>query len=275
MAENFKTAIFNRIEDHKIFFDGINLKNVIIDENAFPTKIREVYLSAMQPINVIIKVAEQNHSINYIFLPDTKGKIIHLLADNVERLDRVYRLEEGVEIDFATADFNRANRNINLTVELVGAKAKTNWFLSALVDQQHSKIYDISFLHKHADTFADMQNYGVIIDDSKLFFSGTSAIFENMKHAETHQTAKIIIFDDRAVAKADPILVIHHNDVKASHAATLGKVNSEHLYYMQSRGISELETKRLITKGYLEPVIKFIDDQETANKLTLALEEAL
>ncbi|HKL84363.1 MAG TPA: SufD family Fe-S cluster assembly protein, partial [Bacilli bacterium] len=92
---------------------------------------------------------------------------------------------------------------------------------------------------------------------------------------ETHQTAKIIIFDDKAQAKADPILAIHFNDVAASHAATVGKVNADHLYYMQSRGISELDTKRLITKGYLEPVIKFVDDQEIANALTLALEEAL
>lgn len=273
--DKFKRATSTKTEDNRIFFEGVALKNTIIDEATFPSHINEVYLSSMQAVNVIIRVAPRQTALNYVVLPDTRGKIIHLLGDRVESLNRIYRLEEGAQIDFATADFNHTNRDIHIQVDLVGVNARTNWFLSSLVDKQHSKVYNISFLHKCAFTFADMQNYGVIIDDSKLSFSGTSAIFENMKRAETHQTAKIIIFDDKAQAKADPILVIHFNDVTASHAATVGKVNADHLYYMQSRGISELDTKRLITKGYLEPVIKFVDDQEIANALTLALEEAL
>lgn len=273
--DKFKRATSTKTEDNRIFFEGVALKNTIIDEASFPSHINEVYLSSMQAVNVIIRVAPRQTALNYVVLPDTRGKIIHLLGDRVESLNRIYRLEEGAQIDFATADFNHTNRDIHIQVDLVGVNARTNWFLSSLVDKQHSKVYNISFLHKCAYTFADMQNYGVIIDDSKLSFSGTSAIFENMKRAETHQTAKIIIFDDKAQAKADPILAIHFNDVTASHAATVGKVNADHLYYMQSRGISELDTKRLITKGYLEPVIKFVDDQEIANALTLALEEAL
>lgn len=273
--DKFKRATSTKTEDNRIFFEGAALKNTIIDEATFPSHINEVYLSSMQAVNVIIRVAPHQTALNYVVLPDTRGKIIHLLGDRVESLNRIYRLEEGAQIDFATADFNHTNRDIHIQVDLVGVNARTNWFLSSLVDKQHSKVYNISFLHKSAYTFADMQNYGVIIDDSKLSFSGTSAIFENMKRAETHQTAKIIIFDDKAQAKADPILAIHFNDVSASHAATVGKVNADHLYYMQSRGISELDTKRLITKGYLEPVIKFVDDQETANALTIALEEAL
>ena len=273
--DKFKRATSTKTEDNRIFFEGAALKNTIIDEATFPSHINEVYLSSMQAVNVIIRVAPHQTALNYVVLPDTRGKIIHLLGDRAESLNRIYRLEVGAQIDFATAAFNHTNRDIHIQVDLVGVNARTNWFLSSLVDKQHSKVYNISFLHKSAYTFADMQNYGVIIDDSKLSFSGTSAIFENMKRAETHQTAKIIIFDDKAQAKADPVLAIHYNDVVASHAATVGKVNADHLYYMQSRGISELDTKRLITKGYLEPVIKFVDDQEIANALTIALEEAL
>ncbi len=275
MANNFKKATYSHIEDNRIFFEGRSLKNAVIDEHTFPEEISEVFLSSMEDINVIINVGQHTMPINYVVMPNTRGKIIHLLAEEVQVFNRIYRLEEGVDIDFATPDFNRTNRQFNVQVELVGQNARTNWLLSSLVDQQHSKVYDVSFLHKHGHTFADMQNYGVIIDDSKLDFSGTSAIFENMTRAETHQTAKIIIFDDKAQAKADPILVIHHNDVAASHAATVGKVNSDHLYYMQSRGISEIETKRLITKGYLEPVIKYVDDEDLARRLTNNLEEAL
>lgn len=272
---SFKKATFSLIGEGKLLFENINLKEVLIDETTFPSDTKEVHLRATMPINVVIKSGLNSNNINYVVHPNTRGKIIHLFEDELIELNRIYRLEEGAHIDFATPDFARANRNVFIQVELVGVDAKTNWFLSCLVDKQHSKDFNISFLHKSGRTFADMENYGVIIDDSRLTFSGTSAIFENMKRAETHQTAKIIIFDEKAIAKADPILVIHHNDVAASHAATVGKVNADHLFYMQSRGISEQDTKRLITKGYLEPVIKFIDDEVIAQALTLELEEAL
>ena len=275
MTTTFKTLSIDRIEGNRLIFSGAQLKHAVIDEKNFPSDITEVLLSSFQPINLIIRPSSFNGQINYIIGENTTGKIIHLFDNDIHHFARIYRLEEGAQIDFATPDFEQADRDFNLQIDLVGTNAKTNWFLSALVDKKHSKVYDISFLHKSGHTFADMQNYGVIIDDSKLFFSGTSAIFENMSRAETHQTAKIIIFDDKAMAKADPILAIHHNDVAASHAATVGKVNSDHLFYMQSRGISELDTKRLITKGYLEPVIKFIDDAVVADQLSRKLEEAL
>lgn len=275
MTTTFKTLSIDRIEGNRLIFSGAQLKQAVIDEKNFPSDITEVLLSSFQPINLIIRPSSLNGQINYIVGENTTGKIIHLFDSEIHHFARIYRLEEGAQIDFATPDFEQADRDFNLQIDLVGTNAKTNWFLSALVDKKHSKVYDISFLHKSGHTFADMQNYGVIIDDSKLFFSGTSAIFENMSRAETHQTAKIIIFDDKAMAKADPVLAIHHNDVAASHAATVGKVNSDHLFYMQSRGISELDTKRLITKGYLEPVIKFIDDAVVADQLSRKLEEAL
>lgn len=275
MADQFNMLPYSKLEENRIIFSGPNLENVIIDEDSFPANVNEVILSSPRPINVILQRSNNTTQLNYVILADTKGKIVHLLGDQVTKFERIYRLEEGVEIHFATPDFNRTNRDVHVQVDLVGVHAKTNWFLSALVDQKHSKIYNISFLHKQTHTTADMKNFGVIIDDSKLIFSGTSAIFENMSKAETHQTAKIIIFDDKAIAKADPILAIHHNDVAASHAATVGKVNSDHMFYMQSRGISELDTKRLITKGYLEPVIKFIDDPVIARRLRRELEEVL
>lgn len=272
---NFKQATLTKIEGNRLYIEDMNLRESIIDERLLPIEVDEVHLSSMLPVNVIIKVAQHQKAINYVVHPNTRGKIIHLFDANLASLTRIYRLEEGAQIDFATADFAPVSRNINIQVELVGTNARTNWYLSSLVDLQHAKEYDISFLHKHAHTFADMKNYGVIIDSSKLTFSGTSAIFDKMSKAETHQTAKIIIFDDKAIAKADPVLVIHYNDVAASHAATVGKVNSDHLFYMQSRGVSEQDTKRLITKGYLEPVIKFVDDEAISSALTLALEEAL
>ena len=118
-----------------------------------------------------------------------------------------------------------------------------------------------------------MQNYGVVLNQSTLIFTGDSTIYEDVKDAETHQTARIIVFDEGSKAQADPILNIYHNDVvAASHAATVGRVNAEHLYYLNSRGLTELEAKQIITKGYLMPILGLIDDDGLKEKFTNLLE---
>ena len=52
-----------------------------------------------------------------------------------------------------------------------------------------------------------------------------------------------MVFDNECVAIAKPILKIDENDIEANHAAVVGKINDEHLFYLTSRGISETEAK--------------------------------
>ncbi|MFA5693040.1 MAG: SufD family Fe-S cluster assembly protein, partial [Acholeplasmataceae bacterium] len=50
-------------------------------------------------------------------------------------------------------------------------------------------------------------------------------------------------------------------DIKAGHAATVGKMEEEELYYLMSRGLSKKDAEKLIINGLLEPVISQIDDE--------------
>jgi Fe-S cluster assembly protein SufD len=63
------------------------------------------------------------------------------------------------------------------------------------------------------------------------------------------------------------VLKIDENEVEASHAATVGRVNEDHLYYLQSRGLTKSDAKRLITLGYLQPIIRYFTDTSVQEKL--------
>jgi Fe-S cluster assembly protein SufD len=56
-------------------------------------------------------------------------------------------------------------------------------------------------------------------------------------------------------ADAIPMLLIDENDVKCGHAASVGQIDEEQLFYLMSRGISETEAKRLVIWGFVEPVL--------------------
>jgi Fe-S cluster assembly protein SufD len=62
----------------------------------------------------------------------------------------------------------------------------------------------------------------------------------------------VLLLSDKAKAEAVPDLEIKNNEVKCSHAATVGKIDEEQIFYLNSRGVSENKAKVMIAEGFLK-----------------------
>lgn len=172
------------------------------------------------------------------------------------------------------ADFSNLKGKIDLDVELLEEGAECNWHLSSMSTGDSKKEFNTSVRHMAAHTNASMNNYGIARDDSKIIFKGVSTIEKGSVKTITKQVAKIIVFDPNSDGVASPSLVIDDNDTSASHAAVVGRLNEQHLYYLQSRGISLSEAKRLIALGYLKPIEAGFADENVRNQIDSAIEGA-
>jgi Fe-S cluster assembly protein SufD len=79
-------------------------------------------------------------------------------------------------------------------------------------------------------------------------------------------------------ARSDSIpgLKIDTNNVqKAGHASTSGEVDDEQLFYLQARGIDELEARRLVVRGFLMEVVQQIGITDLEDRLAQAIEDEL
>ena len=158
------------------------------------------------------------------------------------------------------ADFSEEQNKLDVDIELIDENATCEWHLASLSSNKDNKDIAVSLHHVHPQTFGRIDNYGVCKDQGKLVFSGTSHILKGCHQSKSHQNAKIVVFDNECVAKAKPVLKIDENDIEASHAATVGKVSDEHIFYLTSRGLNIEEAKMLITLGYLKPILKGFDE---------------
>lgn len=79
----------------------------------------------------------------------------------------------------------------------------------------------------------------------------------------------------KARGDANPILLIDEDDVTAGHAASVGQVNPEQVYYLMSRGISKQDAERLIIYGFLAPVVSEIPVEAVRGQLQRLLERKL
>lgn len=199
-------------------------------------------------------------------------KIINLNNDKNVKFSA--KVGENSELKVIFADFSKRNINIKSNVRLLGRKSSCEWHLATLSSGETLKKFDVNFYHEVGNSKALMDNYGVAKDASNIIFTGVNHIKEGSKKSETHQKAKIILFDKFASGTASPILKIDENDVVASHGAVVGQLNSDHMFYLMSRGLSKKEAKELITRGYLEPISRLFNDSNR-ELIEKAIKEAM
>ena len=63
-----------------------------------------------------------------------------------------------------------------------------------------------------------------------------------------------LMFDNDSTSDTMPHVEIHENNVHVAHEATVGKIGDEDIFYLQSRGLSETDAKKMIVAGFIEPI---------------------
>lgn len=116
--------------------------------------------------------------------------------------------------------------------------------------------------HNERYTTSNLNNYGIVSEGGNFYLDVIGRICEDAVGAKAHQDSKILTLSDNQVTEVIPQLLIDENDVEASHAATVGQIDENQLYYMQSRGLTEMESTALLMSGYLMPIARAIEDKE-------------
>ncbi|WP_249866151.1 Fe-S cluster assembly protein SufD [Paenibacillus konkukensis] len=113
-------------------------------------------------------------------------------------------------------------------------------------------------VHIGRSSESGMVTRAVMKDEATAIINGVTKIEKGATHANGEQTERVLMLSPKARGDANPILLIDEDDVKAGHAASVGRVNAEQVYYLMSRGISRTEAERLIIYGFLHPVVSEI-----------------
>ncbi|MGA0105549.1 MAG: SufD family Fe-S cluster assembly protein, partial [Pelagibacteraceae bacterium] len=77
-----------------------------------------------------------------------------------------------------------------------------------------------------------------------------------------YQLSKTLILNDKSEFNAKPELEIYADDVKCSHGSTSGSIDENSIYYLMTRGISEIDAKKLLIKGFLADFLEKVKNQE-------------
>jgi len=91
----------------------------------------------------------------------------------------------------------------------------------------------------------------VVMENGFLDLSGIIKIKKKANLAEAFLRQKVLLVGKNSRAEAKPELEIETDEVKASHAASVGRIDEEEIFYLMSRGLSRSESLELIIKAFL------------------------
>ena len=287
---------------------SVSIKDDQIHSQDLPAGVKidqtTIIFDSSEPIsmNLNIEMEKQDIEVRYILNPGVSVELIetrsgghghhlkrqiqvkenaHLAMLTLDESDSSIQVNDAVEIDrFANVESAYAELSLSdvtgkYAYHLIGEEASAKIKMAALSSHQYKKSYEVSLLHSAKATYGEMNNYGVVKDQGHLFFDGIGHIEKGYSQSATHQTSRIMVFDKECVAKANPYLFIDEYDVKASHAAGVGRMDEEHLFYLQSRGMTKNDAMRLITYGYLIPVVDVIDNETVKQAFNETLEKRM
>jgi Fe-S cluster assembly protein SufD len=96
---------------------------------------------------------------------------------------------------------------------------------------------------------------GILDDKSAAVFNGRIIVRKDAQKTDSKQTNKNLVLSDDAVIDTKPELQILADDVRCTHGATIGQLDAESLFYLQSRGIGKQQARSLLTYAFAQDII--------------------
>jgi Fe-S cluster assembly protein SufD len=110
--------------------------------------------------------------------------------------------------------------------------------------------------HDAPNTRSDLLFKGAVENEARSVYSGLVRLRPSARKANASQTNRNLVLTEGASAESIPNLEIEANDVKCSHASTVGPIDDDQRYYLESRGIPPEEAERLIVLGFFDDVFE-------------------
>jgi Fe-S cluster assembly protein SufD len=116
---------------------------------------------------------------------------------------------------------------------------------------------------------------GILADAARGVFRGKVLVRPDAQKTDATQSNPNILLGARAEIDTKPQLEIYADDVKCAHGATVGQLDPEALFYLQSRGIGQSEGRAMLTRAFASEITPALPDADLAQQLDHAIAEAL
>jgi Fe-S cluster assembly protein SufD len=156
---------------------------------------------------------------------------------------------------------------------LTGQGAESDLLAVYFGDQQQMLDFRTLQDHQAPHTRSDLLFKGAVEEEARSVYSGLIRLRHEAQKSNAYQTNRNLVLSEGAGAESIPNLEIEANDVRCSHASTVGPIDDDQRYYLESRGIRPEDAERLIVLGFFEDVFMRLPIPSLAGALRRSVHE--
>jgi Fe-S cluster assembly protein SufD len=244
-------------------------------------------------------VADEGSQLGYVeefrspdfTVPTLACGAVEVIAGNSANVQYVALQEWGEGVRHIATQRTIAGRDANLdtlVVNLGGSIARVDMAASLEGPGARSDMLGLYFAqgHQHFDhntrqdhkvphATSDLLYKGALYDKTRAIFRGIIKVFPKAQRTDAYQTNRNLLLSDKAEATSLPNLEIEADDVRCSHAATVGHLDQEELFYIMSRGVSRRDAERLVVFGFFGEVLERLPMPRVVDELRAAIAERI
>jgi len=261
-----RDGLFVYIPDNVVLEKPVQMISIINnDENLLLQNRNLVILGKNSRMTLVMCDDSTNHqasfnnSVTEIFLDENSSLELYKLQNlnNSSTLlnSTFIQQEAGTRINTFAITLNGGLIRNYASVKLNGRGADAHVNGLYLVDKKQHVDNRVFVEHAVPDCTSNELFKGILDDEATAVFNGHVLVQRDAQHTNAYQQNRNILLTDKARVNTRPFLEIYADDVKCSHGATVGQLDSEALFYLRSRGICLASSRLMLMYAFAAEVI--------------------
>lgn len=181
------------------------------------------------------------------------------------------KVERDASIDWIFGAIgSRLTKNFS-NIDLIGRGSTGRMSGFYFTDGEQHLDHDTQQNHFAPDTTSDLLFKGALREKSRSVWQGMIYVAPGAQKSDGYQANRNLILDASSRADSIPGLEILADDVRCTHGATVGKIDPEQVFYLETRGIPKKEAEKLVIEGFFDPIMQRIPYEGVRNRLQEAI----
>lgn len=234
--------------------------------------------------DIVIKYISKNdcchfhhNKLNIIMGNNSSGNIsiINLLNNNSTNLNAsLIDLKDNSYLDLNVIDIG-GKIKINNIKSMTGKGASSN--LNNLYLGNNNDIVDMNYeyINQEINSINNIEVHGILDGKSKKKFRGTINFVKGCSGSVGKELENTILLSDTVINSSVPLMLCEEEDVIGTHAVSSGKIDNDLLFYLNTKGISNNDAKKVICMANLNKIINKLNNKELQEEITNILEKKI
>lgn len=167
-------------------------------------------------------------------------------------------MQRDAELEMCTVTLGGGHVRNNVVVRMQGEGCRCQADGLYLIDREQECDNYIFVEHAKPHCTSRELYKGIMDDAARARFNGHVLVQDGAAKTEAYQTNRNILLTDKAHVDTRPFLEIYNDDVKCSHGSTIGQLDEQAMFYLQTRGISERTAVTMLSYAFCDEVIRDI-----------------